>query len=576
MKAHYRIVLGAVAAVLLAAGTALPQPRPVPRPMPRPAPHPDFMPRPTPHPDFMPRSGITPGLTPHLEFTPRPNPVEVRVEVQNVLKTQPTQAIEILGGVRGQALSRTEQVTLARQAVNQLAVRVEAPADVRTVLDEVRVAGLRAQGIDPVVTRSLKSLEHVAERRVLTDGVKEVLALGEGGKWADAGARAREWLQHLPQPEPEAQAKAPEVQARAEVRDALNEAVRVAGRAEALGRLEQVLQAAKPREALQRVSVKDLPANLQDSVSGLRGLAELREAAVARWEKPPDVARIKQSAADFARGLAGMPEARIDLREVLQDLAVKAFLDGYPAEAKALLPTDGPAEHAVNLLRDLKALALGEGRVGTWPAERALTPEPGQGGDGTRGPPPGMRPLIPEGAREGWRPPLRESAKADLPPLEKAAQLEKALQANAEAGLKDARSDIEGQAQKAQQRLQTADSHIRQKEAEDKQRFTQIEEQLGRKLTASERAHVSHLAAQNKTDGDILVAVQGQADKNDEEQFLTEVAVLLEEELTDAERTLALQLRRQGWKVAEVADLLRKARARGVPPPPLPPDDDRD
>src|SRR5262249_29711756 len=152
----------------------------------------------------------------------------------------------------------------------------------------------------------------------------------------------------------------------------------------------------------------------------------------------------------------------------------------------------------------------------------------------------------PEGAREGWRPPLRESAKADLPPLEKAAELGKALQANAEAGLKDARSDVDGQAQKAQQRLQSSDSHIRQREAEDKQRFTQIEERLGRKLTASERAHVSHLAAQNKTDGDILVAVQGQADKNDEEQFLTEVAALLEEELTDEERTQTLQLRRQG------------------------------
>jgi hypothetical protein len=371
----------------------------------------------------------------------------------------------------------------------------------------------------------LESIEFVARTLVLRESLREVRGLVESGKWSEAGDRTSEFLGHIDVPEPGGANKAPKGPARTEVpearegREALTEVAQVGKQTRALDNLgealksDERLQPAEMTAALQKVNGQNLPRNLRDLVEGMQGLGQLRAEAVASGERPPNVAAIQKNVADFERGIATLPEATADptlAKRLQQDLAVKAFLNGHPSEARQLLPRDGPVGHAADLLRDMKAMMSGEGKVATWPAEQVLAPKPGEGGGTPRGPPPGVRPLIPEGAREGWRPPVRESARADLPPIEKAIDLGKALQLRTLAELKTENAALKGRASKVQQRLQGIDLHIRQNEAEENRRFTAMERKLGRKLEPDERAHVRHLAVQNKTNDDIVANLRSQ------------------------------------------------------------------
>jgi hypothetical protein len=457
-------------------------------------------------------------------------------------------------------------MTLTRQAVNQLAVEVETPGNVLKSLQQVRNAAGVAKGIDPVMGERLESIEFVARTRVVSESVREVRGLVESGKWSEAGDRAGECLGHLDYPEPGGASKTPSATARAEIpeaqegREALKEVAQVGKQTRALDNLGEALkrddglQPAEMSAALQKVNGENLPRNLRDLAEGMQGLGQLRAEAVASGERPPDVTAVQKNVANFERGIATLPEAKADptlAKRVQQDLAVKAFLDGHSSEARELLPRDGPPGHAADLLRDMKAMMSGEGKVVTWPAEQALAPKPGEGGGSPRGPPPGVRPLIPEGAREGWRPPIRESARADLPPIEKAVGLGKELQSRAAAELKAERAALGERAQKSQQRLQGIDLHIRQNEAEENRRFTAMEGKLGRKLEPDERAHIRHLAAQNKTNDEIVANLRKQT------------ATLLGGEFRDllfAARTIGLlgSSRGQGSLLAASASILGK------------------
>jgi hypothetical protein len=416
-------------------------------------------------------------------------------------------------------------MAFTRQAVNQLAVEVETPGNVNKALPQVQNAARAAKGIDPVMAERLKSIEFVARMKLVRESVREVEGLVERGKWSEAGDRADEFLGHLDHPEPGGPSKAPNAPARTEApevqegREALKEVADVGKQTKTLDNLGEALktddrlQPAEMIAALQKVNGESLPRNLRDMVEGMQGLGQLRAESVASGERPPNVTAIRKNIADFERGIATLTEAKADptlVKCVQQDLAVKAFLDGHPSEARQLLPRDGPAEHAAHLLRDMKAMMLGEGKVVTWPAEQALAPRLGKGGGTPRGPPPGMRPLIPEGAREGWRPPVRESAGADLPPIEKAVELGKALQLRTVAELKAENAALKGRAEKTQQRLQGIDLHIRQNEAEEKRRFSAMEAKLGRKLEPDERVHICHLAAQSKTNDEIVANLRSQ------------------------------------------------------------------
>src|SRR5262249_38953420 len=151
--------------------------------------------------------------------------------------------------------------------------------------------------------------------------------------------------------------------------------------------------------------------------------------------------------------------------------------------------TDGPAEHASNLLRDLKAMALGEGgTVSTASAvERAAPTEPGKGTETPRGPPPGLKPLVPEGERLGWRAPVVERAGADLPPLEKAAELGLALKGKVEAELKPEQANLEKDAKTVQQRLTVAYERVQAPELKERKHFAELEGILDRRLRPAEK-----------------------------------------------------------------------------------------
>jgi hypothetical protein len=256
---------------------------------------------------------------------------------------------------------------------------------------------------------------------------------------------------------------------------------------------------------------------------------------------------------------------------ILQDLAVKALLEGHPEAARQLLPQGGPPEHAGSLLRDLKAMALGRGEVSTWPAERALATEPGRGVDAPRGPPPGLRTLIPEGEAAGWRPPVREGS--GLPPLEQAATLQKPLIERAEGGLKQQRSAVEGRATRTFHHVHTLREQVEQMQDRDRERIAGLQRLLQRELAPGERALAQHLHEQGRVEAEIAQALP--PDGEDEcRKVIEEVERRMGRKLTDAEKTRVCKLWRQGNTEAEIVAILRLApEAEPVPrPAEMPPD----
>jgi hypothetical protein len=508
----------------------------------------------------------------------RPNPAQVHDEINGLVQTRPAEVFIRIAGEQGRILTPGQQRVLALRAVDKLALKVETGRQPLQDLAEVRSAGQNAPAKDPVLRKSLELMARVAERRVLAKSLREVDALGQRGQWDEAAGRADDWLPRL-QDAPLGPGEPADLQARADVRDALTEVSEVGREARALNRLGQGLKAAgqdRPAEtvaSLRQVDLKSLPEKLRGPALGLRGQAELRLAAAGRWEKAPDVAGLKGSASALKGGLRDVPGADAkDVKELMQDLAVKAFLEGHAEAFRDLLPADGPPEHADALLRDLKALALGGGKVETWPAERALPAEPGRGGEAPRGPPPpGLRPLIPEGAAEAWRPPVKESADADLPAIEKVAQTGKVLRTRAEADLEPARAAHGEKARKARGRLEAVAHNVRALEEANRKRAAEVEAALARKLTPGERIRVAVLAGQNQTNGQILIALGGPApqpaNQQDDEKFVAEVEKLLGRPPTAGERAEALRMKRGGLTAAQAADDMK---GRELLPNPVP------
>jgi hypothetical protein len=471
------------------------------------------------------------------------------------IQTRPAEAITHLGGPRAGVLSPAERATFARQAIRQMRVNVEA-GNAWLNLAEVRTARRNAGHLDPAMRKDLEVLQQTAERRVLAEAAAAIHAAAKLDNWRDAIARAEEArprLQGLA-----GQESSKEIAAgRAELAEALDEIVTVGRQVEALQQLQTGIKGydlARPAEAakaLSGVNFAALPGKLEKPARALRSVAELRAAARGRWEKAPDVATLKQNVATFERGLGDATGADELGKRILQDLAVKAFLEGHVAEYKGLMPADGPPQHAANLLRDLKALALGEGSVATWPAESVLpAPEPG------KGPPPGLRPLIPEGPAQGWRPPVRENAKADLPPLERAVEVAATIKARVENEAKTERARADTRATAARARLAGVQQRVLLPELPERRRWSEIEAALKRPLSPEERVRSGELAEQKKSTEQIVAVFRAQAAVNEDEAFLREVQKLRPRPLTAQEREQALRLRRAGRKAVEVAAAL--------------------
>ncbi len=181
-----------------------------------------------------------------------------------------------------------------------------------------------------------------------------------------------------------------------------------------------------------------------------------------------EVARLKESLDSFTKGLRTLPDADATLgARILQDLAVRHILEGHAYEYRALMPVDGPADRAAELLRDMKALSLGEGEVVTAPARQALTDKAGDI-------PAGIRPLLPEAARKNWHPPTSRSAKADKSPLAKADRAGVELRTRIETDLKTERITQAERAKESRERLTKAQRRLQEQEEADGKRLAEL------------------------------------------------------------------------------------------------------
>jgi hypothetical protein len=539
--------LSALLALLAVAG-------PAPAPPPRPGPRPPMGRPPGMRPDLGPQNGFPPrGFPPH-QFVPQPGPAEVRAEIERLVNTRPAQVFSHLGGANTEILPADERAALAAKAVARLAADVEKARDVKAMLAEVRTAREGAAAVDAEAQRGLEVVARLAERRVLAEGVREVLSLARDGKHADLRGRAEEWLREVPA----AGAAGPEAEAlRAGVRDALKEMAQVSRLQEALDGLAAGLHA---EARLQRLDLRALPDSLRASAQGLQAMAVLRaEGAKAGGM---DAAGARNAARAFEAAIKAIPGTDPMLaRAVLQDLAVKAFLEGRPEEFRALWPADGPQEHAADLLRDLQALVLGGGRVTTWPAERALTAEPGKGGQTSARPPRGIAPLIPEGSRKDWQAPVGTGAGLASSPLEQAAEAGKNLKAQVEVNLKGEQVALEGKWVRARERLDAAASTIGQQKAAEDKRVAEVEAALQRPLTEAELGQARYLVGLGQANPQILLAL-AKPGAGDDEQYIREIAAMLGRALTPQEKQRARALHKDGRAAREIARVLLGAPGR--------------
>jgi hypothetical protein len=229
------------------------------------------------------------------------------------------------------------------------------------------------------------------------------------------------------------------------------------------------------------VRIERLPPALQKPVRTLRGLAGLDELIRRPPWAPPDVAALRR---DLALYRDGSGDA-VDAVGIQQQLAAEVFYQGYPTEARRLLPRQGAGNpaHARVLLRQFKAMLNGAG------------------GGRSDVPPPGLLPFVPEFRDEGWgAPPASDTAGPS--PLELARQSQNLRQREKiERGLDSAEKTARHGTIEARARLSSrAEPALQQQEQDseaDETYTKQVERNLGRFLTPRERV----LTAQVRREG---------------------------------------------------------------------------
>src|SRR5262249_47559875 len=150
------------------------------------------------------------------------------------------------------------------------------------------------------------------------------------------------------------------------------------------------------------------------------------------------------------------------------------------------LPADLPTEVAVGMLRDLKALATGQGEVSTTAGRAALPP-------GEPRLPAGLKPLLPEGSDKGWRPPVQGKASEGLPPLEEVTQQVGKLRDNLLVRLEKEREARVAHLQPHLTTLQEVGRQLGTQAEREQKVVEQLEQQLDRPLRALERLRVRNL-----------------------------------------------------------------------------------
>ena len=477
-------------AVLLPGLLGLAAPLTAQRMPPRPAP-PAVRPRP-------PRPFVLPPQVP-----PK-SPEQVRNEMRNTLDRNPHEVFPRLNS-QAQVLPWEERVKLANEAAARLATRVEVSTNRWDTLNEVLKARQDAESFDPALAADLGVLAGVAERRVLADIVFEVGHLAEGGRWEETVRRGQEWQKRLRQLYQE-RTDGQSLRTHRDTLEPLAAVIRLGQERAALDALQEALRTG----GVERATATDLPAALHDDVEGLRGLKAVRDLADEKRLAPREIASLKQSLDAFLKVQRTLPDADAALGgKLLQELAVRHLLQGHTTEYRALMPPDGPADHAAVLLRDVKALALGKGEVVTAPARAVLMEV-----DKQAEPPAGIRAIIPEEGRKNWRSPAL-GTKAEASALEKAGLIGKTVRTRIETNLESERITLADRAKEGQRRLTGARRRLQEREEADGKRRSEVESLLGRPVEAREKIIVWRMASEKQTNRQIADALKKQMKPDD-------------------------------------------------------------
>jgi hypothetical protein len=279
-------------------------------------------------------------------------------EIKSHLINEPHRALDELRSM-GAGLPEPEQQSLARQATKNL-VEAAKKDKAHVWLPRVIIASANPRRLDPTMEFVLQCLQEDLEERRLLESLEQLL--GWMANPEEAGPGAQHLLQHLKMPE--------------SLRGPLKTTAAQCQEYQALGMLKKAIDTWKdggdPADitALRKLPVDSIPEGIRKPASGLKGVSAFMDLQDIKegwkpWTEPPDVVVLKQAVAAFKVGSGDEELAQ----RVLLDLALKACLDGFPAEGKALLAeAKGSPEYAARLLADLRTLVVGEGKVTTWPA----------------------------------------------------------------------------------------------------------------------------------------------------------------------------------------------------------------
>jgi hypothetical protein len=238
--------------------------------------------------------------------------------------------------------------------------------------------------------------------------------------------------------------------------------VRLSRQQEALSRLEAALKEAaglERRARLLRLSTANAPEAVTRSLHDLRELEALRVVLAQPGKAPlPAVARVEAMLAAVQRVAGGDPA----VIRVRQDVSARLFLEGRAGEARKVLAGCGPSAepwpHAGSLLRDLKAVVLGEGKVSTVAVASALPPAGSGKSTRPRGPASVLRDLATAGKARDWKPPMRERPLTDPGPVVDVERWQSKLEGRLEAVVRQARSNGAEQTRSLARQIQ---AHLR-------------------------------------------------------------------------------------------------------------------
>jgi hypothetical protein len=461
-------------------------------------------------------------------------------------RTNPVAAYKQLGEAVGRRLPAATRQAIAREALRALAVKVEKDNDPFGTLRDIGDAQAAALGLDRAMLLPLERLHTMAHRRALLTALDDAHASAKAGKWSEAAGAARLWSERLGDRADRIRlAWLPNI-AREQNKAVIEACDGLAGPARLMGAADTIQKALDGKPTAQtwvRLTAPGLSKKLGEQLEALYLLRRLRLLA----EKNGLLASEATELTTTLTRLKGLGHDEL-VKKVSFGLAVKALIDGRTKEFEAMLPEKVPADQAAAALRDLKALALGEGKVTTW-AGKAFVP--------LSGPLPGaLLPLVPTGRRGAWKPPMKDAAADASTPVAEADALFLKVAEEARQQLKAERVKVEADAIKARDVLVSAQATIKKAEDTERKSLAGVEYRLGRRMRPDEKPLALSLLDAGKKADEAANSLQAQV--GGEEAFLNDVKRRLKRALKAEEMAEAKRLRKQGRRASEVAELLEK------------------